>query len=1145
MNPRSRENEARRPAPAGGRVPSIRIAPVQGALFVLSSLLASGVPGHAQLTASGVSAAGASGMSPQPLTAPYDALTNTCVEVVNFFPEPLSGIAFDADGQVWAVNPHGSRVVMYADDTPAPELAFDTGLNPVSLAVWDPGPSVEQRRVLVVCVGTHALFVHRASDGSVEDVVRLESEPQDLVVDAETNRAFVSCAGTNRVLEIDLFARTTVASYDLPVGERSGPLSLDPGDPADPQDSVLYVAQTVTGNNSIAFGGGPGSSVGIVLDLEGEVCQLPDQDVYRIAPSTGTVTPLVRNAGSLVFDIEWNEQTDDLWILSTDSINKDPSLDTEPKLLGRFAINQLVLVPDVGDLTDLTDAPAGIDLDDHDPNATGAQYDPFLSIGQARAVDITSPAAQAPGWAVVASPTNDVILAVDPDGRRVLEFVLPDGAQCYDVEILPANENVFGALCLGTRTLEFFTIVPFSATSFASLPLGFDPTPQQVARGRDVFLDGMRSAQGRFTCATCHPGGRADQLAWPLRGDPCDVKDIMVTQSLLSIADTFPFHWRGERDLFDFQKGFAGLLGAPEDEVPDTAEMEDFVVFVESLQAPANPRQNVRRRLDDALAKDPAENGLIGSPIRGQEWFQTVDNFNGQTCAGCHTLESGSDGNQFIEFGSPAPRAASIEVAHLRQLQHKSEDTVSIDCGAFTRTVNENGFGVTHNGSVPNLFDFIVNTPAFFDLSEDQRTDVFRFVEQFDQGIAPSCHWASWFDAGSPARVRQEIGSILIAGARAGWNDVVAFGSFDDGSGVRPLRWAYDAQADLFEPDDPSVAALSWSAFADATRLGLAENVVLGVPPCNGRRFGIDQDNDGVVNGQELADGTDPFVADPPAPDTTAPQLVDARLEFATARMAKYVVEADEEVTYVVDYGILGGTQYRFEREDFVRRDTFVLTHAEPSTPTFPLVTHEVRITLTDRFGNVGGPFSVPAFQPEETGVMFPVFGLFTQVRELAWQKQDRVAGTLDAEVRIELDLNYGAPAFEPGVDLMVFGIVAVEDLATGHFEQSTSFTSSLPSTFDVVDGMGVVAPYVAEPGAPWIVSPLTEAVDPATLGETVIDFQQPGLLPGQRVKFVVMGVANLGEDPNDPSAVVYDAASLFQFQQLPLEDAAVLELAY
>ena len=89
------------------------------------------------------------------------------------------------------------------------------------------------------------------------------------------------------------------------------------------------------------------------------------------------------------------------------------------------------------------------------------------------------------------------------------------------------------------------------------------------------------------------------------------------------------------------------------------------------------------------------------------------------------------------EVVSLAPRAQPLEVAHLEQLFHKNLDTVEVMIGQATVELNEDGFGIAHNGSVPNVFQFIFDIPAFFALTDQQRVDVFEYVLHFDQGTAP------------------------------------------------------------------------------------------------------------------------------------------------------------------------------------------------------------------------------------------------------------------------------------------------------------------------------------------------------------------------------------------------------------------------
>src|SRR5262249_39232247 len=146
-------------------------------------------------------------------------------------------------------------------------------------------------------------------------------------------------------------------------------------------------------------------------------------------------------------------------------------------------------------------------------------------------------------------------------------------------------------------------------------------------------------------------------------------------------------------------------------------------------------------------------------------------------------------------LGSLAPRAIPLEVAHLRQLQHRSLTTVKIDPNNGTNLdeFNQNGYGAAHDGRLPSVFNFIFDIPVFQTLTDQQRVDTFRFTEQFDQGISPAAHWAERYVQASPTAIPGNIKAILIDGATNGWNDVVAIGRYDRGTGLAPMRWWYDA----------------------------------------------------------------------------------------------------------------------------------------------------------------------------------------------------------------------------------------------------------------------------------------------------------------------------------------------------------------
>jgi YVTN family beta-propeller protein len=52
-----------------------------------------------------------------------------------------------------------------------------------------------------------------------------------------------------------------------------------------------------------------------------------------------------------------------------------------------------------------------------------------------------------------------------------------------------------------------------------NVPIGFDPEAASVRQGRCFHYDASLSAHGDLACASCHPNGHRDGLAWDL-GDP-------------------------------------------------------------------------------------------------------------------------------------------------------------------------------------------------------------------------------------------------------------------------------------------------------------------------------------------------------------------------------------------------------------------------------------------------------------------------------------------------------------------------------------------------------------------------------------------------------------------------------------------------
>jgi YVTN family beta-propeller protein len=72
------------------------------------------------------------------------------------------------------------------------------------------------------------------------------------------------------------------------------------------------------------------------------------------------------------------------------------------------------------------------------------------------------------------------------------------------------------------------------------------PKPDAARRGQMLFHSAKFTFQQQFTCASCHPGGGSDGLAWDTSAKPTG--EHLNTRALHGVGDTAPFGWRGESE---------------------------------------------------------------------------------------------------------------------------------------------------------------------------------------------------------------------------------------------------------------------------------------------------------------------------------------------------------------------------------------------------------------------------------------------------------------------------------------------------------------------------------------------------------------------------------------------------------------------
>ena len=959
--------------------------------------------------------------SPRPRSAPYRVLDNIEGEWIDLVLAPIRPLARLADGRTLALNNHDSTLVEF-DAGGATTATVRLPWGPVSLA-YLPAAAGEPERALVVCRGTHCLAIVDLSSHALEALVALDSEPADILVHPSSGHAFVSCAATRVVLEIDASQASVVARYPVPAMAPSF-LAL--------QGQDVLIAPLTSGNNSMADTGsfvldtGPGR----VLDLElptVAIQGLPDHDLYRITPGQSAV-PVARDMGAILFALGVNPASGEVWQLGTEANNKDATRMGEPAIQGEIVFNQIAVATlQAGSVV----APsASWVLDDTDPVTPGIQYDPARAVGQPYALDF-----DAAGHGYVAGLLTDNVVELDASGSFLREW---DAGSIPRGLVVADDGSRLWLYCWGANVVEEWDLGPATPQLARTLDLGFDPTPALEREGRRLYFSADNSEHRNASCNSCHIEGDSDLLAWDLSNLPRDDKGPLVTQTLRGIADTRPFHWRGERDeLSDFNGAFAGLLGGPPLATTPGGEFDAFQAYVFSLQQPATPNQDRRRVLADRQSfTTPDGQPHLADPIRGQELFldgTAVIGFG--SCNTCHTLPLGT--NHEVVLDEPdleIPRQNHFVVAALNAIWRKEPPSLH-DVILADGTLEERptiGSGIAASGLKDSLLDF-VQIPLF-DHTHQEDLDITAFLMQLDSGLAPGVHLAWLLNAQDSARTALDLRSFALPQVARRHMDLAVFGVVELGGSPRELRWFLDRTSGMFVPEDSSVAPRPLDFFAAQALAGTGSNSFVGLPVGMAVGFAVDFDRDGLFNADELVLGTDPHAADTDldgdpdghevreggdplddqvqSSDATPPSLSNFRVTYSTTRAAKVQFDTDEPVRVEAAWtaGNFDGT---LESARFASNHSLLFADLKPGRA------HDLQLTLID-LGGLQTVLQMPA-AINTLALQFPQDVLFRNANVTLLQNS---AGTLRFQIAGKAGFKGGgnAAGFQLRVRVIVNG---------------------------------------------------------------------------------------------------------------------------
>jgi hypothetical protein len=301
-------------------------------------------------------------------------------------------------------------------------------------------------------------------------------------------------------------------------------------------------------------------------------------------------------------------------------------------------------------------------------------------------------------------------------------------------------------------------------------------------------------------------------------------------------------------------------------------QMQAFASFILEVMLPPNPIRSL-------------DNSLTTQQQAGHDFYFGPTSDLVQTCNGCHQLnpaagDFGTDGKSSFEN-----ETQDFKIPHLRNLYQKvgmfGMPAIQFinagnngSAGAFTIQPDQvRGFGFLHDGSVDTLFRFhnatVFNTgfqPNGCNqaCADQKRRQVEQFMFAFDSDLAPVVGQQVTLTNSNGGVVGARI-DLLKTRANAGECELAVKGVINNTAVVPNVL---EQRGALWLPGESKFATdrSSQPHLTDAQVRALAntagqELTFTCVPPGEGVRVGIDRDEDGFLDRDELDQGSDP--ADP------------------------------------------------------------------------------------------------------------------------------------------------------------------------------------------------------------------------------------------------------------------------------------------
>lgn len=929
--------------------------------FATALLSATAVVGPS--TAQSLPATGSGAGRPIEEVVPIDNQKGRYVafEVGQLQPMSLSG-----DGAtLFVVNQPGNRLALLDATSLQIQLEIPIGMGG---AFVSERPNSDELWVVDRVQG--CVSVISRAQNSIVRTIRVGAEPHGLAFSPSGDRAWITCAGVDRVDVVRTSDYSVRGHIAIPAREPRGIVYLD---------GRVWVTSFLSGNNTSGLGTvADPLHVGEVGVVQGAgITPLPDRDLFAIqpgaTPADDALVPseTVTGLGTILLNLHARPGTNELWIPNTEALNAENK--GERSFVGGQVVSNRITVVDVAAHTTRV-----VDLDAIAPTNVKCAQPTGLAFDPTRA------------RVYVCGYGSDLVAVLDiqPNGGLVWRGAvnLPP-KQAYPRGTAPRT-------CLVSSNGAFLFVYNKNDASIARIPLaplnalpqnvpffvdsplpasfGFAAGSTEEVLGRHLFTNARNSKSLTSSCASCHVDGHTDGVLWDLsnyldpEGTPAaqvafglDVKGPLVTQSVRRMEESGPYHWRGEkRSINDFNGSFITLLER-QDAQGNSAnvgpEYQYLRHFINRLAWPANPAEN-------------ADRTLTPEQVEGAVLFRTKPVLGALSCADCHTLPLGTRGEVTAEFADGVIHSA--DVPQLRGVGTKSGAPHTVGGPFGTRA--ELGTGLSHAGAYATLYDVVMrDDPAHlgqgnFQLTPLEGRKIAAFLAAFDTGLAPATAYQATAHAGNVSTFATKELAYLVAQAERGNCDVVVFRTPPHNANV------FFARTGMYLPRTHKwkLAAAAQAPIDTAALLAEAANgqpvTFVGMPLGMGLSHGLDRDVDGLydvdervrgtnpddpdtdgdrfIDGYEVRYGTDPLVSNATVPgDTTAPHLVGpVRLVYATANTLKFEFVTDEPCR--VHVHLNGGPAVQRVPLDH-RADTehwVILNELEPNT------TYQIGLELRD-----------------------------------------------------------------------------------------------------------------------------------------------------------------------------------------------------